>query len=115
MALNIMSLTQSGLRDWLVQRVSAVILGLYTLVLLVILVVSPNLDYDTWHQLFTQAWMRIFSLLALLSLVLHSYVGIWTVLTDYVKPYGVRLGLEILLVLALFVYLIWGIQILWGL
>jgi succinate dehydrogenase / fumarate reductase, membrane anchor subunit len=58
--------------------------------------------------------MRIFSLLALLSLFYHAWIGIWTVITDYIKPVALRLIIEIIVVLALICYLIWGIEILWG-
>jgi succinate dehydrogenase / fumarate reductase membrane anchor subunit len=65
--------------------------------------------------------MRIFSLLAIFALAAHAWVGLWTVFTDYVteshvgpKANILRLFLQIGMVLVIFVYVIWGIQILWG-
>ncbi len=113
------SFSRSGLSDWLVQRVSAVILGIYTV--LMVVVWSGHPTYVSWHALMSSTGMRIATLLALLSLAGHAWVGIWTVLTDYVtvrhmgaKAVPVRIFLEVLTVLALFVYLVWGIQIMWG-
>jgi succinate dehydrogenase / fumarate reductase membrane anchor subunit len=111
---NVTSLTRNGLRDWLVQRVSAVILAAYTVFLLGFIIFHPGLDFYTWQLLFANNWMRIFSLLALLSLVGHAWVGMWTIVTDYIKQAGLRLVVQVAIILALIVYLFWGIEILWG-
>ena len=110
----IMSLTHNGLFDWLIQRVTAVLMGLYVFFILGFLILHPNLQFADWHGLFSCGAMRIFSFLVLLSIVTHSWVGIWTVLTDYVKCFYLRLSLEILMILALLSYLALGIKILWG-
>ncbi|MCE9663573.1 succinate dehydrogenase, hydrophobic membrane anchor protein [Halomonas sp. M5N1S17] len=114
MVTNITNLGRSGLSDWLIQRVSAVILALYTLFIVAYLLFNPGLDYYTWSGLFAQTWMRIFSLLAFISLAAHAWVGLWTVTTDYMKSTGVRLGTQLVIILAIFVFLVWGIQVLWG-
>ena len=114
MVTNITNFGRSGLSDWLIQRVSAVILALYTLFVVAYLLLSPGLDYATWSGLFDQTWMRIFSLLAFVSLSAHAWVGLWTVTTDYLKPTGIRVGAQTVIILAIFVFLVWGIQILWG-
>ena len=72
MVTNITSFGRSGLSDWLMQRVSAVILALYTVFVVAYLLFNPNLDYYTWSGLFEQTWMRIFSLLAFVSIAALS-------------------------------------------
>lgn len=114
MVKSILAFGQNGVSDWLWQRISAVILTLYTGFLFFYLVMHPGLDAYTWQALFNTIGMRVFTFLALLSLVIHSWIGIWTVLTDYIKPFILRLILEVAVVLALLVYLIWGLQILWS-
>jgi len=111
---NITSLTRNGLRDWLVQRISAIILAAYTLFLLGYIVWHHPLDYATWQQLFSSNWMRIFSLLALLSLIAHTWIGIWTIFTDYLKCACIRLTAQVVVMLVLFGCFIWGILILWS-
>ncbi|MEC9481847.1 MAG: succinate dehydrogenase, hydrophobic membrane anchor protein, partial [Halomonas sp.] len=59
-------------------------------------------------------WMRIFSLLAFLSLAAHAWIGLWTVVTDYIKPVGIRFTAQVVIILAIFVFLVWGVQVLWG-
>lgn len=110
---SVFSLTRSGLRDWLIQRITAVILGAYTLFILGFLIAHPDLQFTKWHELFGCQWVRIFTLLALLSLVWHGWIGVWTIFTDYVKLVWLRLILNTLMILFLIVYLVWGIAILW--
>lgn len=114
MVTNITNLGRSGLSDWLIQRFSAIILALYTLFIVLYLLFNPGLDYAAWSGLFDQTWMRIFSLLAFVSIAAHAWVGLWTVTTDYLKATGARLAAQSVIILACFVFLVWGIQILWG-
>ena len=112
---NALSLTGNGFRDWLLQRISSVILALYCLFVLCYALFYSNLDFYAWQALFANNWMRVFSVLAMLSLLVHAWVGIWTVLTDYVKQPCLGLVLHILVVLSLFSYLAWAVAIVWGL
>jgi len=114
MVAGVLSLTRNGLRDWIIQRTTAVLLGIYFVFLMIFLVTHPNLHYLQWVAFFQHPWTRIFNLLALFSLILHAWVGIWTVLTDYVKPLVLRMLLQVLLILGLIACFFWGIEILWG-
>jgi len=115
MVANITSLTGNGLRDWLIQRVTAVILGLYFLLLLGFAYLHPDLQYQYWSALFQLSWFRIASLLTLIALMLHAWIGIWTVTTDYLHGAGVRICVQLVVIIVLLASLIWGVEILWGL
>jgi len=110
---NVTSLTGLGLRDWLVQRVSAVILAAYILFLIGFILLNAPLQFNDWQNLFANSWMRIFSILALLSLVMHAWVGMWTIATDYLKITWMRLIFQVAMIVALFAYLAWGVAILY--
>lgn len=118
---SVMSLTGSGIADWVVQRVSAVILAAYTLLILGALVLHPNMTFAIWSGLFGQTWMKLASMTALLALVAHTWIGMWTLGTDYIRPHyfgrlanPARLVYQVLFSLVLLVYLLWGAELLWG-
>jgi len=58
--------------------------------------------------------MRLLSLLAIVALAVHAWVGMWTVFTDYVKSTGLRIVLQAAMIIAILVYLFWGVMIFWG-
>jgi succinate dehydrogenase / fumarate reductase membrane anchor subunit len=103
-----------GLRGWLIQRISAVVMGLYTLLFALILVFAPPPHYGAWKALFTNQAMKLATFLFLISLFLHVWIGMRDILMDYIKPTGARLGLETLVAAALVAYAGWSLQILWS-
>lgn len=104
---------KNGLQDWLVQRVTAVILLLYLFFLVGYWILHPQLSYSEWYHLFTSPVMQMGSLLVLLSLAAHAWIGMWTVITDYVKPLFLRLLIEVSIIIGLLIEVIWGIKIIW--
>jgi len=103
-----------GLRDWLVQRISALVMAIYSVLLAGFLLWQPYVDYDIWTALFSYLAMKSFTLLFLLSLFYHAWIGVRDIVMDYIKPPGIRLTVYVLVILALFMYAIWSVQILWG-
>ena len=96
------------------QRVTAVVMVVYILLLMVVFMVSPPSDYGSWKALFSNQWMRAATLLFLLSLFMHAWIGVRDILMDYVRPTGLRLALQIVVVLALMFYGVWAEQVLWS-
>ena len=103
-----------GLRDWLIQRISAVVMTVYSLTLSAYLLVQPRLDYDAWTGLFSSLTVRTFTLLFLLSLFYHAWIGVRDIVMDYIKSTGTRLVIHVLVILVSLLYTIWSVQILWG-
>jgi succinate dehydrogenase / fumarate reductase, membrane anchor subunit len=102
-----------GLLDWLAQRITAVVMGVYIAGFAVVWFATKPTTYDAWRGLFTQGWMRVATLIFIASLAWHAWVGVRDILMDYVHPAWLRLSLQVLTVLLLAVYAGWGIQILW--
>jgi succinate dehydrogenase / fumarate reductase membrane anchor subunit len=102
-----------GLRDWLAQRITAVVMAVYSVIVFVVLFLNFPINYGAWRNLFEQGWMRVATLLFVASLAWHAWVGMRDVLMDYIKATGLRLFLEILCLVALAGYLGWAVQILW--
>jgi succinate dehydrogenase membrane anchor subunit len=104
-----------GLRDWLSQRITAILITLYTALFLGIVLWNGGLDYAIWKALFANDVFRVATFLFMASLLWHAWVGVRNILMDYAKPMSVRLTLDIVVIAALVAYLGWTIQILWGL
>ncbi len=103
-----------GLRDWLLQRITAVLMAAYLVLLAGYLLMQPYVDYDVWTALFSSQVVRTFTLLFLLSLFYHAWVGIRDIVMDYVKPAWLRLVIHVLVIVALLLYAMWSVEILWG-
>lgn len=88
-----MSRRASGLRAWALQRISAVFLALFTIVLLWHFMLSPPADYAAWRDWVAQPWVTTGLFLYIASLLLHAWVGVRDVLLDYVHPLYVRIAL----------------------
>jgi succinate dehydrogenase / fumarate reductase, membrane anchor subunit len=102
-----------GTGAWLGQRVSAGAMAIYTLIFALALLVARPADYAGWHALFAQGWMKFATLIFVLCLCYHAWVGVRDIFMDYVKPVGLRLVLHAAAVLLLVGYAGWAIQILW--
>ena len=103
-----------GWRDWLVQRVTAVVMTLYTLLFLGLLLWHGGLDYAAWKATFANPLFRIASFAFMLSLLWHAWVGVRNVAMDYLKPVWLRLTFDVAVICLLVGYAGWTIQILWG-
>jgi succinate dehydrogenase / fumarate reductase membrane anchor subunit len=102
-----------GLRDWLAQRVTALIMAIYSLIVVSVLLSEHPVTYAIWRDLFAQGWMRVATLLFAASLAWHAWVGVRDILMDYIKPAGLRLALEVMALLTIAAYFGWTMQILW--
>jgi succinate dehydrogenase / fumarate reductase membrane anchor subunit len=58
--------------------------------------------------------VRTFTLLFLLSVFYHAWIGVRDVVMDYVRSAAARLLIHVLVILVLLLYAIWSVQILWG-
>jgi succinate dehydrogenase / fumarate reductase membrane anchor subunit len=110
---------RTGLSDWLIQRVTSLVLLAYFIVIAYHLLGS--VDYTSWRLLFDQTWMKAFTLMATLSLAAHSWIGLWSVFTDYLTermlgPKGnvIRQLCQVGVGLTLVGYVGWVIVIIWS-
>ena len=103
-----------GLKDWLVQRVTAVLMTVYLIVMACVLFVTAPQDYAAWKALFGQHWLRIATLVFFICLFWHAWIGMRNILMDYVHPVALRLTAQIAVITALLFYLVWTADILWG-
>jgi succinate dehydrogenase / fumarate reductase membrane anchor subunit len=104
-----------GLRDWLAQRVTAVLMALFTLVLLAQVLMPGELGYDRWAGIFSQQWMKVLTFVLILALLYHVWIGMRDIWMDYVPKLGVRLSLHVFTLVWLLGCAGWATQVLWRL
>ncbi len=104
-----------GMRDWLSQRITAVLMALFTIVLLAQVLFGGPLDYYRWSSIFASQWMKVLTFVVIVSLAWHAWVGVRDILMDYVKPVGPRLVLQVATIVWLVGNAGWAVQVLWRL
>jgi succinate dehydrogenase / fumarate reductase membrane anchor subunit len=103
-----------GTRDWLAQRVTAVLMALFTVIVLAqVLLSSGPIGYDTWSGIFAPQAMKTLTFAVIIALLYHVWVGMRDVFMDYIKPVGIRLSLQVFTILWLVGCAGWAIQVLW--
>ena len=103
-----------GLMDWLVQRLTAIVMAVYTVLVLGIALWNGGIDYPLWSLLFASGAFKLASFVFMVALLYHAWIGMRDIFMDYIKPVGVRLTLEAVCVIVLVGYLGWTMEILWG-
>ena len=104
-----------GFRDWLAQRVTAVLMALFTIVLLLQVLVGKPMGYDKGAGIFSRQWMKVFTFVVIVSLLYHAWVGMRDIWMDYIKPVGLKLSLQVFTIVWLVGCAGWAIQVLWRL
>ncbi len=105
-----------GLRDWLAQRITGVVMALFTIVLLVqVIFTSGPIGYDRWAGIFASQWMKVLTFATIVALLYHAWVGMRDISMDYIKPVSARLTLQAFTLVWLIGCAGWAIQVLWRL
>jgi succinate dehydrogenase / fumarate reductase, membrane anchor subunit len=103
-----------GMRLWLSQRLSAVIMSIYIVFLMVLLIIQQPVGFDAWHVFVSPAWFKLTTFLFFVSLFSHAWLGVHDVLKDYIFNPDLRNYLQIIVDVLLLVYLVWVSVILWN-
>jgi succinate dehydrogenase / fumarate reductase membrane anchor subunit len=104
-----------GLRDWLAQRVTSLLMALFTIAVVVQVLLPGPLDYYKWSGIFSHQWMKVLTFITIVSLLYHVWVGMRDIWMDYVKPVSIRLALDIATIAWLVGCAGWAIQVIWRL
>ncbi|RTL53043.1 MAG: succinate dehydrogenase, hydrophobic membrane anchor protein [Rhodocyclaceae bacterium] len=104
-----------GLKDWIAQRVTAVVMALYTLILGIAILAGGADNQETWRALMGNVFFRFVTPLFVLSLCYHAWIGVRDIWMDYLKNTAVRLTLHVVTILVLVGYAAWAVQIIWRL
>lgn len=102
----------SGLRAWLIQRVSAVYMLAFIVWALVRWRLDPPRSYEAWHAWMSGAGTAIATAVFSVALLMHAWVGLRDVMIDYVAPLALRVAALALLAAALLAIGAWALAIL---
>ena len=110
-----------GMRLWLSQRLTAVVMAIYIVLLLVLLLVVQPFGHATWQQNYaawytfaSPVWFRLATLMFFMCLLMHAWLGVADVLKDYIFNKTLRAYMQMAVDIVLVVYLFWLVYILWN-
>ncbi len=104
----------SGLKEWVLQRLTGIYIVFYFLLVFLYLILNDGFNYLNWFSLFSSFSFKIITLLFVFSLVLHSSIGISVIVTDYIKHALFRVIFDFVINIILLSYIFCVMQILWG-
>ena len=104
----------TGLRAWLVQRVTALYLGLFVIYLAFHFAVDSPTSFEDWVGWMRQPGVSVSWALFFGALLLHAWVGIRDVTLDYVHNTPLRLAVLVLIALLLAAQGFWALHVLFG-
>jgi succinate dehydrogenase / fumarate reductase membrane anchor subunit len=109
MVIELLTRRYPGMRAWLMQRLTGLVMAIYSVMLVARAFSLKPHDYASWLMFFDPWWMKIASLLFWISLSIHAWLGIRDVLKDYVPNVQIRTAMLNVTVALLWIYLAWAI------
>ena len=114
MVKRVANFTRNGVTDWLLQRLSAVVLAVYFVALLIYFLSGSHTGFQSWQSFILSGWMRVFTVVAFAGFVVHAWVGLWTVATDYIKNCFLRFAFHAFYGILLLGMFVWCMDVLWS-
>ena len=103
---------RKGLNDWFAQRISAILIMVYPLVIIVSSFFISGLH--EWRALLHYPVMKYLGLISVFGFLWHAKVGLWVVVSDYISCRWLRrlltIGIYVYVwaVLAAYIWIMWG-------
>ncbi|BDF94422.1 MULTISPECIES: succinate dehydrogenase, hydrophobic membrane anchor protein [Pseudoalteromonas] len=114
MVLNQATLKRDGVQDYVSLRTTALVITAYAIFIIGYFLCTPEVTFEAWQSLFSNLAMKGFTLITLVCIMVHTRIGLWQVLTDYVKCATLRAVLGFVLNLMAVAYVAIGLIVLWG-
>lgn len=104
-----------GMRFWLTQRLTALLVAAYIVLLVLLLLIIRPIGFEAWRAFVSPILFRLATLLFFAALCMHAWLGVRDVLRDYIFNVNLRSFLQIVVDVLLMIYLVWLSVILWNL
>ncbi len=114
MVIQLLTRKYPGMRLWLSQRLTALVMATYIIGILILLAIIQPSGHAAWHGFFAPIWFRVATLVFFVCLFMHAWLGVADVLKDYVFNKTLRAYMQIGVDLLLVLYLFWLSFILWN-
>ncbi|MCG7533391.1 succinate dehydrogenase, hydrophobic membrane anchor protein [Pseudoalteromonas sp. OOF1S-7] len=114
MVLNQATLKRDGVQDYVSLRTTALIILAYSVFIVGYFLLTPEISYEAWAGLFSNLAVKAATIITLVCIMIHTRIGLWQVLTDYVKCSTMRSVLGFVLNLMALAYVAVGLFVLWG-
>lgn len=114
MVTNQAAIKRNGIQDYVTLRATSILITAYTFYMVYIFVSTAEMTFTQWQSVFSSVGMKAFTLITLVAIFMHVRIGLWQVLTDYVKNARVRVALQYALNLIAIAYVAVGLFVLWG-
>jgi succinate dehydrogenase / fumarate reductase, membrane anchor subunit len=114
MLIQLLTKKYPGMRLWLSQRLTALVMAFYIFAVLILLAIVQPSGHAAWHAFFAPIWFRAATLVFFMCLFMHAWLGVADVLKDYVFNKTLRAYMQIAVDLLLALYLFWLAFILWN-
>lgn len=108
------SIKRNGIQDYVTLRASAAVITAFSMYMLYFFIATPTITFEVWQGLFASIYMKAFTMAALVAIMMHVRIGLWQVLTDYVKAHKLRTALQFVLNIIAFAYVAVGLFVLLG-
>ncbi len=96
-----------GMRLWLSQRLTAVIMAGYIVLLIILVTIQQPFGFEAWHAFVAPAWFKLLTFVFFMSLFMHAWLGVSDVFKDYIFNKKLRANLQFIVDILLVMYLVW--------
>ena len=103
-----------GKLGWIAVRISAVAVLQCVFLIMGFWLLGDTLTFADWHGFLTTDMVQLSIGVALVGVLVHAWIGVWTVLTDYVKCSIMQKSLEFIFAVILLACLVWGLRLIGG-
>jgi succinate dehydrogenase / fumarate reductase membrane anchor subunit len=103
------------------QRVTSVVITVYVFFVTYYLLANPDISYVQWRELNSLFLMKVLNILTITSIAIHSIIGLWGVITDYItvrllgpKAKFLNVFFQLGVIVISLIYFFWAITIVWS-
>lgn len=101
-----------GLTPWLIQRISAVVLAVFTLYVSICLSGATEISFEAWQSWLSSPFNSIVLALSAVATLYHAWIGMRDVILDYIHHFMLRILFLVLIAATLMASGFWLAKIL---